>query len=99
MYKDRQAKLQKENKYGPSRVTITDEEILELVNEFAGEGKVGYNKKSEWDKTETIITNDKVIGVVVNNLTGEEAETTVFKIHYGKKGIHIVPDYPSKKRS
>ena len=99
MYKDRQAKLQKEGKYGPSRVTITDDEILELVNKFAGKGKVGYNKKGDWDKTETIVTNDKIVGVVVNNLTGEEAETTVFKIHYGKKGIHIVPDYPSKKRS
>ena len=99
LYNTRKEKLQSEGRYGPSRVTISNEKILELVDKFAGTGKVGYNKKGEWDKTETILLNDEVVGICVNNLTGEEIETTVFKIHYGKKGVHIVPDYPSKKRS
>ena len=47
---------------------------------------------------ETIVTNDKLVGVVFNNQTGKSAETSVFKIHYVKDGIHIVPDYPSKRR-
>ena len=29
--------------------------------------------------------------------TGDETATTVFTIHYSKKGTHIVPDYPSRK--
>ena len=32
------------------------------------------------------------------DLTGKTVETTVFKIHYSQNGIHIVPDYPSKKK-
>lgn len=47
--------------------------------------------------TEIILTNDKPIGYVVNNLNGVTQETSVFKIHYSKKGIHIVSDYLSKK--
>ena len=47
---------------------------------------------------EVIVTNDKIIGVVVDNRNGNSAETSVFKIHYANDGIHIVPDYPSKKR-
>ena len=34
---------------------------------------------------------------MVNNKTGDEAEPTVFKIHYDRRGTHIVPDYPSKE--
>lgn len=43
--------------------------------------------------------NDKIVGVVVNNMNGKSAETSVFKIHYAKKEFHIVLDYPSKKEA
>ena len=46
---------------------------------------------------EVIITNSTEVGEVVNNKNGERRKTTVFKIHYSKKGVHIVSDYPSKK--
>lgn len=65
---------------------------------FSGTGEVRYNKNNQWDNKETILTNNKIVGVVINNLTGKEAETSVFKIHYSKDGMHIVPDYPSKRR-
>lgn len=98
MYEQRQIDLQRKGEYGPSYVTISDDEILELVKKYSGKGKIRYSRKGEWNSQESILTNDKIIGVVVDNRNGNTAETSVFKIHYGKDGIHIVPDYPSKKR-
>lgn len=99
MYEQRKADLSAKGQYGPAYVTISDEEILQLVNQHKGTGKITINKKKlTWNNQETIIDNDKIVGVCVNNRNGVSAETTVFKIHYSKKGIHIVPDYPSKKK-
>lgn len=98
MYNDRKASLERDGQYGPSYITITDEEILALVRQYSGTGRITYNRKGKWDSTEVILTNDKEIGVVFDNRNGNSAPTTVFKIHYGSGGIHIVPDYPSKKR-
>lgn len=98
MYEQRKVNLQNKEQYGPSYLTISDEEILELVEEYSGKGLIKYDRRGQWNQQEIIVTNDKVIGVVFNNKTGENVKTSVFKIHYGKNGIHIVPDYPSKKR-
>lgn len=98
MYEQRKIDLKNKGQYGPSYVTISDEEILELVKKYSGKGDIKYDRKGQWDKRETIVTNTKIVGVVINNKTGKSVETSVFKIHYGKDGIHIVPDYPSKKR-
>ena len=97
-YYDRQTYLKNKKKYGPGYVTISDDEIIELVNQYKGKGDIRLTKKGEWDNEEIIITNDKIVGVVVNDLTGKSVPTSVFKIHYSNDGIHIVPDYPSKKR-
>ncbi|MGM1047610.1 MAG: phage minor capsid protein [Bacillota bacterium] len=96
-YKQYVDKLKAKGQYGPSRLSVSQEEAEDLIKEYAGSGKITFSAKG-WNNKELILTNDRVIGTAVNNLTGEEAETTVFKIHYGKKGAHIVPDYPSKKR-
>lgn len=98
MYEQRKSSLESKGQYGPSYITISDEEVLELVREYSGKGEIKYDRKGNWNQQETIVTNDKIIGVVFNNQTGKSAATSVFKIHYGKDGIHIVPDYPSKKR-
>lgn len=95
-YKQYVDKLKAKGQYGPSRLSVSQEEAEALIKEYAGSGKITFSAKG-WNNKELILTNDRVIGTAVNNLTGEEAETTVFKIHYGKKGAHIVPDYPSKK--
>ncbi|MNI19916.1 hypothetical protein D3C73_733650 [compost metagenome] len=91
-------KLKAKGQYGPSRLTISQDEVTELVRQYSGSGEIGFTNKGEWNRKETIIVNDRIIGVAVNNITGAEVETSVFKIHYGKKGVHIVPDYPSKQR-
>lgn len=98
LYEDRKKQLAQRGQFGPSYVTISDEEILKLVKKYSGKGKIKYNRDGIWNSQETILTNDAIIGVVVDNRNGNSAETSVFKIHYGKDGIHIVPDYPSKKR-
>ena len=91
-------KIIPEQNRGPSYITVSNEEIQSLVKKFSGTGIIKYNSQGNWDSKEIITTNDKVIGVVVDNRNGNSAETSVFKIHYAKDGMHIVPDYPSKKR-
>lgn len=83
--------------FGPGLITIDDNKIIELVNKYKGTGILRISK-GQWQNVETIIDNDEIIGVVINNITGDKADTSVFKIHYSDKGVHISPDYPSKKR-
>ena len=97
-YKQKAEGLTSIGQYGPSRVYLSLIEIQNLINEFAGTGSIKIRKNGEWDRTETIYHNDKIVGSVVNNLNGKEIETTTFKVHYSKKGIHIVPHYPRKER-
>nr|DAW31446.1 MAG TPA: minor capsid protein [Caudoviricetes sp.] len=90
--------LSETKEYPPSYLTIPQHKISELVTECAGKGINIYDSHGNWTHTEIIVTNDEEIGVVVNNLDGETQETSVFKIHYSKKGVHIVPDYMNKKQ-
>lgn len=75
---------------GRSYLTISMEEAQELVNKYAGTGELFRDKSGKWRNQEVIIS-DKVIGVDIDNLTGEERLTKAFKIHYSNKGTHIVP--------
>ncbi len=95
-YKQYVEKLAKVLQYGPSRLEVSIEQAQELVNKHHGTGRIDL-KKGKWNNEEVILNNDMIVGTVVNNVNGTEAKTTVFKIKYGKKGTHIVPDYPSKK--
>lgn len=90
--------LSETKEYPPSYLTIPQHKISELVTGYAGKGINIYDSHGNWTHTEIIVTNDEEIGVVVNNLDGETQETSVFKIHYSKKGVHIVPDYMNKKQ-
>ena len=76
---------------GRSYLTISLEEAQEFINKYAGTGEIKFTLKGEWDKKETI-TIDKEIGVNVSMLDGLETKTNSFKIHYSKKGTHIVPN-------
>lgn len=97
-YQDRADKLKRANQYGPSRLDISPEAAQALVSKYVGTGVLTRSKKTgTWLNEEVITTNESVVGTVVHNLTGKEAQTSVFKIKYGPGGTHIVPDYPSKK--
>lgn len=90
--------LSETKEYPPSYLTIPQHKVSELVTEYAGKGINIYDSHGNWTHTEIIVTNDEEIGVVINNLNGETQETSVFKIHYSQKGVHIVPDYMNKKQ-
>lgn len=75
---------------GKSYLTISAEEAQHLVNRYAGTGIINLTKSGEWKNTE-LVTSDKVVGRAIDQNTGEEFPTRTFKIHYGKKGVHIVP--------
>lgn len=96
-YEQYAEKLAATGRYGPSRLTITLEEAQALVDRYRGTGILARRKDGTWLKQEWITTCPDRVGIVVNDLTGDEAYTTTFKIHYRKDGTHIVPDYPSRK--
>lgn len=96
-HKDNAAKYTRRGEFGPSTLSITEAEAFELGLKFMGKGRVNI-KKGGWDGTETITENEQIVGDVIDNRSGVESKTSVFKIHYSKAGFHIVPDYPSKKR-
>jgi hypothetical protein len=91
------ARYTNRGEYGPSRLTITEADAQSLVDKYRGTGILPRGKNGRWLNTEIITIHPDIVGVAVNNRTGAEADTPVFKIHYGKNGTHVVPDYPSKK--
>lgn len=90
-------KMSKDGRFGPSRLSITREEAQVLIDQYHGTGIIHRAKDGRWTNQEWITLHPESIGVAVDDRTGAEADTTTFKIHYGKNGTHIVPDYPSKK--
>lgn len=75
---------------GRSYITISVNDVQKLINEYAGTGSIDRDANGVWKNTETVET-EKIIGVDVDNRTGQQTETNMFKIHYAKKGVHIVP--------
>lgn len=82
-------------KEGRSYLTITEDEISELIYQKTGTGVIHITNKNEQIKE--VIECDKVIGVDINNKTGEETDTTRATIHYSKSGTHLVPTRSDKK--
>jgi hypothetical protein len=96
MYVQKQAKL---GMKGVSIVTVTQDELKELYEQYSGTGILRRKKNSsKWDEVENITQNGKIIGYTVNLDTGEKVETPCFNIHYNRtKGWHIVPAYADMK--
>lgn len=80
------------NNYIPGRsyLTVSEDQVQNLVNRYAGTGRMQRDRKDKWSHKEIIIS-DETIGISVDPVTGEEKETNKFVIHYSKKGAHIVP--------
>lgn len=87
---NRHIKGTKEFKEGNSYLTISVEEAQDLINKYAGTGKILRDRSERYINKELNIT-DRIIGKSVNLKTKEETETNRFKIHYSKTGVHIVP--------
>lgn len=96
-YENYKREFEKVGQYGPSFLYINEDECRELVKNYHGKGFVSTDLYGKIIPEELIVSNDIVIGEAVNNINGNTAPTTNFKIHYSKGGTHISPDYPSKK--
>lgn len=89
--------MRKDGRYGPSRITISGDDVHDLVAAYKGTGILQRDRHGQWRNSELITVHPNKIGVAVNDRTGAESDTSVFCIHYSKDGVHISPDYPSKK--
>lgn len=96
-YKQYAANLARKGQYGPPYLTVDSETIRDLVAQYHGTGILVKTKDGKWREIERITMHPDKIGVAVNNLTGKEVDTTTFTIRYSKDGVHIAPDYPSRK--
>lgn len=86
------------HEYQPSYLTISEEEVQELIEKYHGTGILKLDRKGNILPSEMIVENDTFIGYAVNNKNGEKVLTTGFKIHYSDKGAHIVPMYENQKQ-
>ena len=66
------------------------EDAQALVDRYHGTGKAVLTRKGEWANKEMILA-ENIVGVNLDPQTGTETETQRFTIHYGKKGVHVVP--------
>ena len=79
-------------------MTLSNDEIKELVEQYGGTGIIRRNKRGIWENNELIVNNSKIVGFAVNDITGKAVPTDVFEIRYhADRGYHIFPTYPSKK--
>ncbi|WP_256209235.1 polymorphic toxin type 50 domain-containing protein [Enterococcus mundtii] len=67
----------------PSYLTISAKKAQQMIDVLLTEED--YSKQSK------IIEFPEIIGVYVNQTTGEKLKTNRAKIHISKTGIHIVP--------
>ena len=74
---------------GRSVITISQEELQEIINMQAGHGKIHLDKNGNWDKKE-LINAKREIGYTINR-DFDIIKTTKAKIHYSKTGVHVVP--------
>lgn len=76
-------------KEGRSYLTITEQQAQELVNQYAGTGKIIRDRNGKYTGKERITTQEQI--GVCKDLEGNEVPTKSFMIHYSKGGVHIVP--------
>lgn len=89
-------RMHRDGKYGPSRITISTDDVHALVGTYKGTGILRRDRHGRWRNSELVTVHPDEIGVAVNDRTGTETDTPAFCIHYSKDGVHITPDYPSK---
>lgn len=74
------------------------DKLQELVNEYAGKGRIIASKKGELINKEIITINENVGKYILkdNDEIIMNEDTNSFTIHYSKNGVHITP---ARKRS
>ena len=74
---------------GRSVVTISIQELQEIIDKTAGHGQIFLTRDNRWMHQE-IVDAGKEIGYTVTG-DGDTTSTTLLKIHYSKTGTHAVP--------
>ncbi len=74
---------------GRSVITISQEELQEIINQKAGSGKIDLTETLKWNNRE-IVDAGREIGYTINQ-NGDIIKTYNIKIHYSKTGVHAVP--------
>lgn len=88
-YERRAEKSRKAGFPAPSRISVTVEEVQELVDEHAGRGEMVLTAAGDWTGKERCVA-DRVIGAIIRR-DGSEVPTRAFTIHYANGDVHIVP--------
>ena len=83
-------------KEGRSYLTVSKEEIPDLIEQYAGTGTIKRKPDNSFNRRE-VCRADRIIGVYINKETGERMETHCFSIRYSNDGVHIVPAREEKK--
>ncbi|MGR9320832.1 hemagglutinin repeat-containing protein (plasmid) [Rhizobium leguminosarum] len=82
------------NNHTPGRSELDDPDPQGLVDAHAGTGQQVGNIPVGQAGSKERVDFGKVIGSYVDPVTGEKIPTTKGIIHYGSKGVHIVPSRP-----
>lgn len=79
--------------YMPGKSIVTHPDPESLLRNHAGTGRAVRGTPCEPSYHE-IVDFRETIGIHINNKTGIQTPTSYGKIHYSKKGAHIVPALP-----
>lgn len=86
----RHIKGEPEYKEGKSYLTISEQEVQEIINAKSGTGMLVFDKNNKW-KNKELIDCEVEIGIDVDFKTKKETPTDKATIHYSKTGTHLVP--------
>jgi len=78
---------------GRSYLTISMEELQDIVTRYAGTGYIEHKGRSG---IREVIDLNRQIGAVIKR-DESEVPTSMLKLHYSKTGIHAVPFVPQKE--
>lgn len=82
---------------GRSYVTVSNDELQDIVEKYAGTGEIQRSARGAFMWKE-IVTLDHPIGVSIDPETLEEMPTDRAYIHYSKTGSHVVPTARGMKK-
>lgn len=73
---------------GRSYITVSVDELQEIVNQYAGTGTIDRTRRSSGVRE--IVNVGRNIGVIIRD-GAEIGPTSYIKIHYSGTGVHVVP--------
>ena len=75
---------------GRSYLTISEDELQKIVNQYAGTGAIQRDRNGNYINKE-ILKFPYPVGASINPTTGVTTVTNKLCIYYSKTGVHVVP--------